>query len=75
MSLFDETGLRRQELTTGFKLRRAIKVARNITPRQRRYYLHLLKLDSRVLSTVSSKGRIRWGRMVCEELSEHFQLT
>jgi hypothetical protein len=74
MSLFDETGLRRQELTTGSKLRRAIKVARNITPRQRRYYLHLLKLDSRVLSTVSSKGRIRWGRMVCEELSEHFQL-
>src|SRR6266404_4559360 len=74
MSLFDETGLQRQELTTGSKLRRAIKVARNITPRQRRYYLHLLKLDSRVLSSVTSKGRIRWGRMVCKELSDHFQL-
>jgi hypothetical protein len=74
MSLFDETGLQRQELTTGSKLRRAIKVARNMTPRQRRYFLHLLKLDSRVLSSVTSKGRIRWGRIVCEELSDHFQL-
>jgi hypothetical protein len=52
MSLFDETGLRKQELTTGSKLRRAIKVARNITPRQRRYYLQVRKGERRA-GTVS----------------------
>jgi hypothetical protein len=74
MWFFGQTGLRQQELATGSKLRAAIEEARNVSPFQHSYYLQLLDDDPRWMSAVSSGARIRWGKMVCEEFSDHFYL-
>jgi hypothetical protein len=74
MWLFRQTGLRKQELRTGSKLRLAIEEARNVSLFQRSYYLQLLNSDPRWMSAVSPGARIRWGKMVCEEFSDHFHL-
>jgi hypothetical protein len=74
MCLFDRTGLKKQELITGSKLRSAIEAARGLSLRERRYLLQAVNSHRDYLNPVSPKGRIKWGRMVCEELSEHFEL-
>ena len=74
MWLFDQTGLRKQELATGSKLESAIQESRQLSLHQRLHYLQLLNADPRWLSAVSPKGRIRWGKLICEEFSTHFKL-
>ena len=37
-------------------------------------YLQLLNADPRWMNAVSPQARIRWGKMVCEEFSDHFHL-
>jgi hypothetical protein len=74
MWFFRQTGLRRQELTSGSKLRSAIEESRNLSLFQRSYYLQLLDDDPRWMSAMSPGGRIRWGELVCEEFSDHFYL-
>ena len=74
MWLFDQTGLRKQELKTGSKLRSAIEAARGLSLRDRRYLLQLVNSNSDNLSAVNPKARIEWGRLICRELSDHFHL-
>jgi hypothetical protein len=74
MWLFDQTGLRKQELKTGFKLRSAIEAARGLSLHQRRYLLQLVNFTSEDLSAANPKARIRWGKLLCEEFSDHFHL-
>jgi hypothetical protein len=74
MHLFDRTGLKNQELATGSKLRSAIEEARGLPLCQRRQYLQAINLDPRYLSAVNPNARITWGKLVCQELSEHFHL-
>jgi hypothetical protein len=74
MSFFGQTGLRRQELGTGSKLELAIQESRQLSLDQRFQALQLLNADPRWMNAVSSQARIRWGAMVCEELSHHFHL-
>jgi hypothetical protein len=77
MSLFYESGLKTQELETGSNLRRAMEVSRKFSPDQRSYFHHLLETidsDPKLLSAVSPRGRIRWGKMFCAEFSAHFYL-
>jgi hypothetical protein len=59
---------------TGAKLRLAIEEGRNLSPLQRSHYLQLVHADPRWLNAVSPKARIRWGKLICEELSKHFHL-
>jgi hypothetical protein len=74
MCLFDRTGLKKQELITESKSRSAIEAARGLSLRERRYLLQAVNSHRDYLSAVSPKGRIKWGRMVCQELSDHFEL-
>jgi hypothetical protein len=74
MYLFDRTGLQKQELITGSKSRSAIEAARGLSLRERRYLLQAVNSHADNLIAVSPKGRIKWGRMVCEELTDHFDL-
>jgi hypothetical protein len=74
MRFFHQTGLRQQELSTGSKLRSAIEEARNLRPLVRSHYLQLVNADPRWLNAVNPKARIRWGELVCQELSDHFHL-
>jgi hypothetical protein len=74
MWLFDQTGLRKQELITGSQLRSAIEEARSISLRDRWYLLQLVNSNSDNLSAVNPKARIEWGRLICQELSDHFHL-
>jgi hypothetical protein len=74
MWFFHQTGLRQQELRTGFKLRLAIEGGRNLSPLQRSHYLQLLHADPRWLNAVNPRARIRWGELICEEFSKHFHL-
>jgi hypothetical protein len=73
MWFFGQTGLKRQELQTGFKLQSAIKEART-PPAQRAPYKHLVTFDRRCLSAVSATGRIRWAQTLCREFSDFFAL-
>jgi hypothetical protein len=74
MWLFDQSQLRKQELETGSKLLSAIEQARKPSPFQRSHYLQLLNDDPRWMSAGNPNARIRWGKLVCEELSDHFHL-
>ena len=74
MCLFHRSGLQKQELITGSKSRSAIEAARGLSLRERRYLLQAVNSHPDNLIAVSPKGRIRWGRMVCQELSDHFEL-
>jgi hypothetical protein len=74
MHLFDETGLQKQELATGSKLRSAIDNARGLTLLQRRHHLQLINSNPRDLSAVNPKARIMWGKLLCEEFSDYFHL-
>jgi hypothetical protein len=74
MWLFDQTGLRKQELATGSKLGSAIEEARSQSHVRRSHDLQLLNSAPRWLNAVSPKGRIRWGKLICEEFSTHFKL-
>jgi hypothetical protein len=74
MWFFRQTGLRKQELRTGSKLRSAVEESRNLSLGQRFHDLQLLNADPRWLNAVSPKARIRWGEMVCEEFSDYFHL-
>ena len=74
MWLFDQTGLRRQELITGSKLRSAIVESRKYSSRQRHLDLELVTSPYGCLSAGSPKARIKWGEMVCQELANHFHL-
>ena len=62
MWLFDQTGLCKQELITGSKLRAAIEATRGLSLRDRRYLLQLVNSHSDHLSAVNPKARIRWGK-------------
>ena len=74
MHLFDRTGLQKQKLATGSKLRSAIDNARGLSLRQRRHHLQLVNSNPRDLSAVNPKARIMWGKLFCEEFSDHFHL-
>jgi hypothetical protein len=77
MSLFHESGIKEQELETGLELRHAMQVSRKFRPAKRTYFRQLLEaLDSNpdILSAVSPRSRIRWGKLICEALSDHFHL-
>ena len=74
MWFFRQTGLRKQELGTGSKLRVAIEGARNQSLFQRSYNLQLLNSAPRWLNAVSPQARIRWGELLCDEFSNHFHL-
>jgi hypothetical protein len=74
MWLFEQSELRKQELGTGSKLRSAIEDARNLSRHQRSHCLQLLNLDARWLNAINPKARIRWGKLICNELSRHFDL-
>jgi hypothetical protein len=74
MSLFHRTGLQKQELITGSKSRSAIEAARGLSLRERRYLLQAVNSHPDNLIAVSPKARIKWGRIVCQELSDHFSL-
>ena len=69
MWFFRQTGLRKQELVSGSKLRSAIEEARNLSVFQRSLDPQLLDADPRWMNAVSPQARIRWGKMVCEEFS------
>jgi hypothetical protein len=77
MSLFHESGIKEQERETGLELRHAMQVSRKFRPAKRTYFRQLLEaLDSNpnLLSAVSPRSRIRWGKLICEALSDHFHL-
>jgi hypothetical protein len=74
MCLFDQTGLQKQELATGSKLRSAIEETRTLSLRERRHHLQLINSNPGYLSATNPKARIVWGELVCQELSEHFEL-
>jgi hypothetical protein len=74
MWFFRQTGLRKQELRTGSKLRSAIEESRNLSHVRRSHDLQLLNSAPSCLNAVSPKGRIRWGALVCQEFSDHFHL-
>jgi hypothetical protein len=74
MWFFHQTGLRQQELRTGSKLRSVIEESRYLSPLQLSDYLQLVNGDPRWMSAVNPKARVRWGEMICEELSHHFHL-
>jgi hypothetical protein len=74
MWLFRQTGLRQQELRTGSKLRLAIEEARNWSRLQQLQALQLLNADPRWFNAVCPEARIRWGKLICEEFSDHFHL-
>jgi hypothetical protein len=74
MWFFRQTGLQRQELATGSKLESAIQESRQLSLHQRLHYLQLLNADPRWLNAVSPEGRIRWGKLICEQFSTHFKL-
>jgi hypothetical protein len=74
MSLFDQTGLRTQELRTGSKLETSIEESRRLSPLERACYLQLVHSNRYYLDAVSPKARIRWGQIICEGFSDHFQL-
>jgi hypothetical protein len=74
MWFFHQTGLRQQELSTGSKLRSAIEEARNWSRLEQLQALQLLNSDVRWLNAVNPRARIRWGKLICEELSQHFDL-
>jgi len=74
MWFFRQTGLRQQEVRTGSKLRLAIEGARGVPLAHRRCDLNLVTLDGRWMSAVSPRARIRWGELVCQELSDQFHL-
>jgi hypothetical protein len=73
MWFFRQTGFRKQELQTGSKLRSAIEEA-HIPPPQRGRHKQSIALDKRYLSAVSATGRIKWGKALCQEFSDFFQL-
>jgi hypothetical protein len=73
MWFFEQTGLRKQELQTGSKLRSAIEEARIPRP-QRSRYQRLVSVDQCYLSAFSTTGRIKWGKALCQEFSDFFQL-
>jgi hypothetical protein len=74
MWFFRQTGLRRQELASGSKLELAIQESRQLPLDQRLQALQLLNSPRHWFNAVSPQARIRWGELVCEEFSEHFQL-
>ena len=74
MWFFRQTGLRKQELRTGSKLRVAIEESRNQSLFQRSYNLQLLNSAPDWLNAVSPKARIRWRELLCDEFSNHFHL-
>jgi len=74
MWLFEQTELRKQELSTGSKLRLAIEDARNWSRLEQLQALQLLNSDARWLNAVNPRARVRWGNMICEEFSTHFHL-
>ena len=74
MSFFGQTGLRKQELRTGSKLRVAIEESRNQSLFQRSYNRQLLNSAPDWLNAVSPQARIRWGELLCDEFSNHFHL-
>jgi hypothetical protein len=74
MCLFDQTELKKQELITGSKLRSAVEETRTLSLRQRRHHLQLINSNPDYLSAVNPSARITWGKLVCEELSDHFHL-
>jgi hypothetical protein len=74
MWLFDQTGLHTQELITGSKLRYAIEAARGLSLRERRLHLQLVNSSPAGLSAVNPKARIQWGKLISQELSDHFHL-
>jgi hypothetical protein len=74
MCFFRQSGLRKQELATGSKLRSAIEGARNQSLFRRSLDLQLLDDDPRWMSAVSPGARVRWGELVCQEFSDHFHL-
>jgi hypothetical protein len=74
MWFFGQTGLRKQELRTGSKLELALQESRQLSLHQRLQALQLLDDDPRWMNAVSPGARIRWGKMVCEEFSDHFHL-
>jgi hypothetical protein len=74
MCFFRQTGLRQQELSTGSKLRSAIEEARNLSPLLRSHYLQLPDSDPRWLNAVNPRARVSWGKLICEEFSDHFHL-
>src|ERR1700730_10948323 len=74
MSFFRQTGLRKQELRTGSKLRVAIEESRNQSLFQRSYNLQLLNSAPDWLNAVSPQARMRWGELLCDEFSNHFHL-
>jgi hypothetical protein len=74
MCLFDQTGLKKQERITGSKLRSAVEEARTLSLRERRHHLQVINSNPDYLSAVNPSARITWGKLVCEELSDHFHL-
>jgi hypothetical protein len=74
MCLFDQTGVKKQERITGSKLRSAVEETRTLSLRQRRHHLQLINSNPDYLSAVNPSARITWGKLVCEELSDHFHL-
>jgi hypothetical protein len=74
MWFFRQTGLRKQELRTGSKLRSAIEESRSLSLFRCSLDLQLLDDDPRWMSAVSPGARVRWGEMVCQEFSHHFHL-
>jgi hypothetical protein len=66
--------LRKQELKTGSTLRSAIEAARGLSLHQRRCLLQLVNFNSEDLSAANPKARIKWGKLLCEEFSDHFHL-
>jgi hypothetical protein len=74
MWFFRKTGLRKQELVSGSKLELAIEESRQLSLDQRLQALQVLDDDPRWMNAVSPQARIRWGKMVCEEFSDHFHL-
>jgi hypothetical protein len=54
-----------------------MEVARKFGPDQRRCFRQLLETldtDPNFLSAVSPRSRIRWGKLICQALSDHFHL-
>jgi hypothetical protein len=76
LALFHESHLRKQERKTGLELRHATEVSRKFGSDQRTHFRKLLEtLDNpNLLSAISPRSRIRWGKLICKALSDHFHL-
>ena len=75
MSFYQETGFHKQEWKSGIELRNAFDTARNRHGIRRGTPQLLQYAYGCYLFAVNRHGRIKWGKALCEQFSEYFDLN